>query len=82
MTTYTQAAPAAWRMTHTGGMEPLHVPAGCMSAHQAAESLGVGLPAVRKLVERGHLTRAGGSPRQPYYASEQVRQLARARGRA
>ncbi len=61
-------------------MEPLYVPAGHMSARQAAEALGIKLPAVRKLVERGHLTRAGGSPRQPYYDGTQVRQLARARG--
>jgi hypothetical protein len=53
-------------------MEPLYVPAGHMTAHQAATTLGITLGGVRQLVARGQLTRAGGSPRQPYYITEQV----------
>lgn len=49
---------------------------GHLTAHQTARVLGIGLPAVRKLVERGHLTRSGGSPRQPWYAAADVAALA------
>lgn len=57
---------------HTGGMEPLYVPAGHMTARQTADTLGIQLTGVRDLVARGRLTRAGGSPRQPYYDTAQV----------
>jgi predicted transcriptional regulator len=60
-------------------MEPLYVPAGHMSTHQVAEALGIGPSAVRQLVARGRLTRAGGSPRQPYYDTEQVLDILRER---
>jgi hypothetical protein len=60
-------------------MEPLHVPAGHMTAHQVAETLGIKLGGVRQLVARGRLDRTGGSPRQPYYDSEQVLALLAAR---
>jgi hypothetical protein len=53
-------------------MEPLYVPAGHMTARQAADTLGISLPGVRKLVQRGRLERAGGTERQPYYDTEQV----------
>jgi hypothetical protein len=53
-------------------MEPLCVPAGYMTAHQVAQTLGIGLSGVRELRRRGRLTRAGGSPRQPWYDTEQV----------
>jgi hypothetical protein len=43
-----------------------------MSAHQAADTLGTDLVGIRYLVRHGRLTRAGGSPRQPYYDTEQV----------
>ncbi|WP_062207945.1 helix-turn-helix domain-containing protein [Streptomyces sp. NBRC 109706] len=62
-------------------MEPLFVPPGYLTAHQVAAQLGIGLPAVRQLVRRGHLHHAGGSPRQPYYAWPDVQQLIRARAR-
>lgn len=62
-----------------GVMEPLYVPVGCMSAHQAATALGITLSGVRDLVARGHLTRAGGSPRQPWYDTAQVLALYAAR---
>jgi hypothetical protein len=60
-------------------MEPLYVPAGHMSARQVADTLGIGLPGVRQLVHRGHLTRAGGSPRQPWYDTTHVLALLDAR---
>lgn len=53
-------------------MEPLYTPAGHMTARQVADTLGIGLPGVRQLVHRGHLARAGGSPRQPYYDTDHV----------
>jgi hypothetical protein len=60
-------------------MEPLYVPPGCMSAHQAAAALDITLSGVRQLVARGRLTRAGGSPRQPWYDSERVLAILRER---
>ncbi|MFJ2631073.1 hypothetical protein ACIO6U_03790 [Streptomyces sp. NPDC087422] len=53
-------------------MEPLYVPAGHMSARQAADTLGITLGGVRQLVARGQLARAGGSPRQPWYDTDDV----------
>ncbi|MFJ1581768.1 hypothetical protein ACIOC1_00325 [Streptomyces sp. NPDC088197] len=53
-------------------MEPLSVPPGHMSAHQAATTLGITLGGVRQLVARGRLVRAGGSPRQPWYDTDDV----------
>ncbi len=60
-------------------MEPLFVPAGYMSAHQVAAQLDIGLGGVRQLVHRGQLHRAGGSPRQPWYDTEEVLALVRER---
>lgn len=60
-------------------MEPLYVPAGHMTARQTAQILGISLSGVRDLVARGHLARAGGSPRQPYYDTEQVLAILAAR---
>ena len=57
-------------------MESQLIRPGHLTAHQTARVLGIGLPAVRKLVERGHLTRSGGSPRQPWYAATDVAALA------
>lgn len=56
-------------------MEPLYVPAGHMSAHQVAQTLGIKLTGVRDLVHRGRLQRAGGTPRQPYYDTQAVLEL-------
>lgn len=53
-------------------MEPLFVPAGYMSAHQVARYLETDLSGLRKLVFRGKLHRAGGSPRQPWYDTDEV----------
>ncbi|MCA1845097.1 MAG: hypothetical protein LC792_18265 [Actinobacteria bacterium] len=60
-------------------MEPLYVPARHMTAHQVATQLGITLAGVRQLVHRGHLQRAGGTPRQPWYDTDQVIALHRAR---
>jgi hypothetical protein len=53
-------------------MEPLYVPAGHMTTRQVANTLGISPSGVRQLVARGRLTRAGGSPRQPYYDTTAV----------
>ncbi|MEU6527858.1 hypothetical protein ABZ869_01535 [Streptomyces sp. NPDC046928] len=63
-------------------MESQLIRPGHLTAHQTARVLGIGLPAVRKLVERGHLTRSGGSPRQPWYAATDVAALAARRAQA
>lgn len=48
---------------------------GHLTAHQTAQQLGITLEGVRKLVQRGKLTRSGGSPRQPWYAVPDVAAL-------
>lgn len=48
------------------------MPAGHMTAHQIAGQLGITLDAVRQLVRRGRLHKAGGSPRQPWYDTAEV----------
>lgn len=53
------------------------MPAGHMTAHQIADQFGITLEGVRKLVQRGRLHRAGGSPRQPWYDTAEVIALAR-----
>jgi len=53
-------------------MESLDIRPGHLTAHQTARVLGIGLPAVRKLVQRGKLTRSGGTERQPWYAAAEV----------
>jgi hypothetical protein len=60
-------------------MEPLHMPPGYMSAHQVAQQLGITLGAVRLLVHRGRLNRAGGTTRQPWYDTTEVVGLQRDR---
>ncbi|MET9876563.1 hypothetical protein ABZZ36_18340 [Actinacidiphila glaucinigra] len=60
-------------------MEPLHMPPGYMSAHQVAQQLDITLGAVRILVHRGRLHRAGGTPRQPWYDSDEVDALLQSR---
>lgn len=57
-------------------MESQIIRPGYLTAHQVARVLGVGLPAVRKMVERRQLTHAGGSTGQPQYAVEEVTALA------
>lgn len=57
-------------------MESQIIRPGHLTAHQTARVLGVRLDAVRKMVERGQLTRSGGTPRQPWYPADQVAALA------
>lgn len=63
-------------------MESQNLRPGHLTAHQTARVLGVELPAVRKLVQRGRLTRSGGTPRQPWYAAADVAALAAKRAAA
>lgn len=48
---------------------------GHLTAHQTAQQLGITLGGVRKLVQRGRLTRSGGTDRQPWYAVADVAEL-------
>ncbi|MER5209409.1 hypothetical protein ABT063_02115 [Streptomyces sp. NPDC002838] len=57
-------------------MESQMIRPGHLTAHQTAQQLGITLGALRQLVYRGHLTRSGGSPRQPWYAFPDVAALA------
>jgi plasmid maintenance system antidote protein VapI len=57
-------------------MESQIIRPGHLTAHQTARMLGVELDAVRQLVHRGKLSRSGGTPRQPWYAVEDVTALA------
>ncbi|WP_406199244.1 hypothetical protein OG331_23015 [Streptomyces sp. NBC_01017] len=57
-------------------MESQNIRPGHLTAHQTAQQLGIGLDGVRQLVRRGRLTRSGGSPRQPWYAVQDVAALA------
>jgi hypothetical protein len=63
-------------------MESLIVRPGHLTAHQTARVLGIGLPAVRKLVQRGKLTRSGGTERQAWYAADDVAALVAKRATA
>ncbi|MEV0526624.1 hypothetical protein AB0I66_24585 [Streptomyces sp. NPDC050439] len=56
-------------------MESQIIRPGHLTAHQTARLLGVSLDGVRQLVRRGHLTRSGGSPRQPWYTVTDVAAL-------
>lgn len=58
------------------GMESQMIRPGHLTAHQTARLLGVTLPGVRKLVQRGQLARSGGTERQPWYAARDVATLA------
>jgi hypothetical protein len=49
---------------------------GYLTAHQTARVLGVSLTGLRSIVHRGQLARAGGTPRQPWYAVADVTALA------
>ncbi|PAK25799.1 hypothetical protein CJD44_14315 [Streptomyces sp. alain-838] len=57
-------------------MESQIIRPGHLTAHQTARLLGVSLVGLRSIVHRGQLTRSGGSPRQPWYAAEDVAALA------
>ncbi|MFB6962374.1 hypothetical protein ACFCYB_36700 [Streptomyces sp. NPDC056309] len=57
-------------------MESQIIRPGYLTAHQTVRVLGISLGGVRLLVHRGQLHRAGGSPRQPWYAVDGVTALA------
>lgn len=56
-------------------MEQQNIRPGHLTAHQTARLLGITLGGVRLLVHRGQLARSGGTPRQPWYATEDVAAL-------
>jgi hypothetical protein len=56
-------------------MESQIIRPGHLTAHQTAEQLGISLDGVRQLVRRGKLSRSGGTPRQPWYAWQDVATL-------
>ncbi|WP_333746147.1 hypothetical protein [Streptomyces sp. IBSBF 2950] len=57
-------------------MESQIIRPGHLTAHQTARQLGITLGGVRKLVQRGRLTRSGGTDRQPWYLASDVLALA------
>ncbi|MFD9111617.1 hypothetical protein [Streptomyces bottropensis] len=57
-------------------MESQIIRPGHLTAHQTAQQLGITLGGVRKLVQRGRLTRTGGTDRQPWYPVPDVAALA------
>ncbi|MET8982124.1 hypothetical protein ABZX85_41730 [Streptomyces sp. NPDC004539] len=62
-------------------MESQIIRPGHLTAHQTARVLGVDLATIRQLVRRGHLTHAGGTPRQPWYSATEVAAYAATRRR-
>jgi hypothetical protein len=60
-------------------MESQIIRPGHLTAHQTAQQLGITLGGVRKLVQRGRLSRSGGTERQPWYAVADVAALAATR---
>jgi len=58
-----------------GRMDSVYAPPGHLTTRQVAQLLGIAPDSVRKLVQRGQLARAGGSPRQPWFAARDVAAL-------
>ncbi|WP_411078523.1 hypothetical protein [Streptomyces sp. cmx-10-25] len=56
-------------------MDSVYAPPGHLTTRQVAQALGIAPDSVRQLVRRGQLTRAGGSPRQPWFAARDVAAL-------
>ncbi|MFE4701450.1 hypothetical protein ACFRIC_30750 [Streptomyces sp. NPDC056738] len=56
-------------------MESQIIRPGHLTAHQTARQLGISLDGVRQLVRRGQLRRSGGTPRQAWYAVDDVKDL-------
>jgi hypothetical protein len=61
---------------HHGVMEQLFIRPGYLTAQQAQEALGISAGALRNLVYRRQLKRAGGTARHPYYAVSAVAAIA------
>jgi len=57
-------------------MESQIIRPGFLTAHQTAGALGISLGGVRKLVQRGQLTHAGGTVGQRWYDAQAVAELA------
>lgn len=53
-------------------MTSLYVPPGHLTTDQVAQALGTSTGAVRNLVYRGRLQRAGGTPRHPWFRAADV----------
>ncbi|WP_406398789.1 hypothetical protein [Streptomyces uncialis] len=60
-------------MTTTG------IPPGHYGTRDAARALGITPSAIRKIVQRGQLTRAGGTERHPWYTAADIAALLAAR---
>ncbi|MFE2041659.1 hypothetical protein ACFXAZ_12145 [Streptomyces sp. NPDC059477] len=56
-------------------MEPHHAPPGYYRTSDVARALGTTPGAVRNLVYRGKLTRAGGTQRHPWFTAQDVAAL-------
>ncbi|MBU8549778.1 hypothetical protein IMX12_13265 [Streptomyces sp. Babs14] len=56
-------------------MDSQYAPPGHLTTRQVAQLLGISPAGVRKLKQRGQLTRSGGSPRQPWFAAHDVAAL-------
>lgn len=56
-------------------MDSLYAPPGHLTTRQVAQLLGITPDSVRKLVQRGQLQRAGGSPRRPWFHAGHVAAL-------
>lgn len=67
-----------------GRMDDRTAPPGYLTTRQAAHALGITPGALRNLVYRGQLHRAGGTERHPWYAARDVAAIAadRAKGQA
>lgn len=62
-------------------MQPAYIAPGHLTAHQAANALGITLGGIRQLVRRNQLHKAGGTDRQPYYPIDEITALISQRGR-
>ncbi|MBD9736314.1 helix-turn-helix domain-containing protein [Streptomyces sp. H28] len=56
-------------------MDSEYAPPGHYTTRQVAQALRISPDGVRKLVQRGQLQRAGGTPRRPYFPATQVAAL-------
>ena len=77
-------SPAVGALPHHGGMYDALPPPGYLTAQDTARALHISAGALRNLVYRGQLHRAGGTDRYPWYAVDEVEAIAvkRAKSRA